>query len=270
MLGQRHDKAVDLDFFCNPAQTVRSIFSIRFVKDNFQHAQQCDSESLTWLGKKIIDKIIPLLNSKTPQTINHAAHCKCLRPIQDDKYFVYQYSTNEELNDRAYPAFCEFLGKTPAGHSVYLERGTFLSIKKTTLNGLRKLLIGTQPCISRFLSSDLSLTKKTTGKRIHVSTSIFKLVSAATSEESIFQAAKTYILYMELMALAGNLDTPHVIQQKAIIQAFLMNLEFGRNKDESDHKKQTAWMLTTYQVKNLMTNPMSKNQTMWLTTFQTM
>lgn len=49
------------------------------------------------------------------------------------------------------------------------------------------------------------------------------------------------MLYMEIMALAGNIDPAIVSEQKAIIQAYLMNLEFGRrNKEEDDEDDDDA------------------------------
>ena len=212
-------------------------------------ADYCDSVKTSPSTKPVhnaIDELLPLLQGKSPETLDAPAIREKLSPLQDEKYSVYQYPTDEELNTGAFPEFCRLLDETPDHHSLYLERGILKSLQKNNKSWAKEN-IEWDSAIHIQENFHLSFLRQAgTGKRIHVSSAIFNMVAENVSEACIFRAAKTYLLYMELMALAGNLDPAIVAQQKAIIQAFLMNLEFGRGCDEqeeSDKEKDNETVL---------------------------
>jgi hypothetical protein len=185
----------------------------------------------------VLAKLKPLLEGKTIDTLDREAIRQALRPVQDDEYSVYQYPSEDELGGKAFSLFGKILEDSATNDSVYMERGTFQAIQKNNRSWVEANL-DEENAIHVLPDKHLSfLRHKDTGTRIHVSSSLFTMYAQNTHEDHIFQAAKTFLLYLDLMVLAGNVDNSVALQQKAIVQAYLMNLEFGRANDSDDYEE---------------------------------
>lgn len=175
----------------------------------------------------VIAALVPLLEGKTPETVDRKAVCRCLHDVQHENYAVYQEPTPEELDRGAFPAFREMLEEIADNECVYTERQTFSTMMRYNRDWMTNTL-DLESAIHVLPSYHLTLVRmRHSSKRIIVTSSFFVMFAEEKTAGHIFGAAKSFLCLLELMARSGNVDPHHAQDQKAIIQAYLMNVECG-------------------------------------------